>query len=416
MFKKALLAGACLSLIAGLALAAEPAASSAEAKKPEAGATAEPNKGVLFSPESVGSDGSVTIRGQKIDYHAIAGAIVVHPKGWDDAARRERSGADSKDLGDSSNVQAEASMFYTAYFKKGVPSADRPVTFVYNGGPGSSTMWLHMGAFRTAQGRDRRQRHPHPGRALFGGQQRELDPRRQRPGVHRRAGRGLLADRRQGQGKGLLGRRPGRLRLRAVHPGVPVAVRPLELAEVPVRRELRHAALGGANQQPDDRRQRRLQRRDAPLADPQLCAERRRHRVEPRQRYGLHHRRPDLCGDGLALQARPERAGRPDGLPEAGRALGDDRLRAGPDSGLRTRSGEEARNRRAIRRLHRPAGRLRAEGKSARHRRHVREDAPVVPRHDHRPYRYPLLRSGHGSRWPRTPTTIRKPRPCRRPM
>src|SRR5205814_883151 len=25
--------------------------------------------------------------------------------------------------------------------------ADRPVTFIYNGGPGSSTMWLHMGAF-----------------------------------------------------------------------------------------------------------------------------------------------------------------------------------------------------------------------------------------------------------------------------
>ncbi len=39
-----------------------------------------------------------------------------------------------------------ASMFYTAYT---VPSAgrDRPVTFLFNGGPGSSTMWLHMGSF-----------------------------------------------------------------------------------------------------------------------------------------------------------------------------------------------------------------------------------------------------------------------------
>ena len=39
-----------------------------------------------------------------------------------------------------------ASMFYTAYTipSKGRP---RPVTFVYNGGPGSSTMWLHMGSF-----------------------------------------------------------------------------------------------------------------------------------------------------------------------------------------------------------------------------------------------------------------------------
>jgi len=38
-------------------------------------------------------------------------------------------------------------MFYTAYFKKGAPAADRPITFIYNGGPGSSTMWLHLGAF-----------------------------------------------------------------------------------------------------------------------------------------------------------------------------------------------------------------------------------------------------------------------------
>ena len=39
-----------------------------------------------------------------------------------------------------------ASMFYTAYT---MPSAGRarPVTFLFNGGPGSSTMWLHMGSF-----------------------------------------------------------------------------------------------------------------------------------------------------------------------------------------------------------------------------------------------------------------------------
>ena len=38
-----------------------------------------------------------------------------------------------------------ASMFYVAYT---IPSAKpRPVTFLFNGGPGSSTMWLHMGSF-----------------------------------------------------------------------------------------------------------------------------------------------------------------------------------------------------------------------------------------------------------------------------
>src|SRR4029078_8278031 len=37
-------------------------------------------------------------------------------------------------------------MFYTAYT---IPSAGRarPVTFLFNGGPGSTTMWLHMGSF-----------------------------------------------------------------------------------------------------------------------------------------------------------------------------------------------------------------------------------------------------------------------------
>ncbi len=37
------------------------------------------------------------------------------------------------------------SMFYVAYT---IPSSQpRPVTFLFNGGPGSSTMWLHMGSF-----------------------------------------------------------------------------------------------------------------------------------------------------------------------------------------------------------------------------------------------------------------------------
>ena len=38
-------------------------------------------------------------------------------------------------------------MFYVAYFKTGDKNTQRPVTFLYNGGPGSSTVWLHMGAF-----------------------------------------------------------------------------------------------------------------------------------------------------------------------------------------------------------------------------------------------------------------------------
>ena len=153
MLRKVLLAGAGLSLIAGLAFAQPPApgrpaaAQQTEGKKPEAGATAEPNAGVLFKPERVDSDGVVTVGSQAIPYHAVAGTIVVHPRGWDDAARREAGATPGADLGAGANPQAEASMFYTAYFKKGAPAADRPITFIFNGGPGSSTMWLHMGAW-----------------------------------------------------------------------------------------------------------------------------------------------------------------------------------------------------------------------------------------------------------------------------
>jgi carboxypeptidase C (cathepsin A) len=94
-----------------------------------------------FKPSAVGSEGSVTIAGKRIDYRAVAGTIVVHAKGWDDAAP-----AGAKD-GDKQNPTAAASMFYTDYFVKGAAAAERPLTFLFNGGPGSSTVWLHMGAF-----------------------------------------------------------------------------------------------------------------------------------------------------------------------------------------------------------------------------------------------------------------------------
>ena len=41
----------------------------------------------------------------------------------------------------------EASFFYVAYTLDGADPATRPVTFFYNGGPGSATVWLHLGSF-----------------------------------------------------------------------------------------------------------------------------------------------------------------------------------------------------------------------------------------------------------------------------
>src|ERR1019366_6023778 len=43
--------------------------------------------------------------------------------------------------------KVNGSIFYTAYTQDGAEPKTRPVTFFYNGGPGSATIWLHMGSF-----------------------------------------------------------------------------------------------------------------------------------------------------------------------------------------------------------------------------------------------------------------------------
>src|SRR5438045_1866673 len=88
----------------------EPAAASADTK-----------------PREVTTDGSISVEGRKIDYKAVAGTIILTGK-------------------DENKDDPTASVFYVAYFKRDGNST-RPLTFLYNGGPGSSTVWLHMGAF-----------------------------------------------------------------------------------------------------------------------------------------------------------------------------------------------------------------------------------------------------------------------------
>lgn len=64
---------------------------------------------------------SVTVGGKSIAYDATAGTLLIK---------------NEKD-------EPVASMFYVAYTSG---DAHRPVTFIFNGGPGSSSMWLHMGS------------------------------------------------------------------------------------------------------------------------------------------------------------------------------------------------------------------------------------------------------------------------------
>jgi carboxypeptidase C (cathepsin A) len=128
-----------ITLIAALLAAAVPAAAQDEAPPPAKS---------FFQPGETRSTGSVTVRGQRINYQAISGTLVVHAKGWSDtdAIEAEAGASDDKNK-DKDEPKPEASMFYVAYFRDGAPSANRPVTFLFNGGPGSSSIWLHMGAF-----------------------------------------------------------------------------------------------------------------------------------------------------------------------------------------------------------------------------------------------------------------------------
>ena len=119
----------------------------AEAQKPatKPGAKDQKPSEPLFKPTEVKSTGSVTVGGRRIAYHAVAGTLVVHSKDWTDTDAIEA--AAKKADKDEDEPKAEASMFYAAYFRDGVPTTGRPITFLFNGGPGSSTVWLHMGAF-----------------------------------------------------------------------------------------------------------------------------------------------------------------------------------------------------------------------------------------------------------------------------
>ena len=107
----------------------------------------------VAAPDSI-TEGSVTVGGQAIAYRAVAGTMTVGSTDQQDATLafdgkhaagrgREAAGPDKPE-----EAPATARMFYVAYFRKdATDETHRPVMFMYNGGPGSATMWLHMGSF-----------------------------------------------------------------------------------------------------------------------------------------------------------------------------------------------------------------------------------------------------------------------------
>lgn len=76
--------------------------------------------------ESFVTDHTLKLAAQTIPYKATAGTIMLK---------------NEKD-------EPTALVYYTAYSRTDAKDASqRPLSFVYNGGPGSASMWLHMGAF-----------------------------------------------------------------------------------------------------------------------------------------------------------------------------------------------------------------------------------------------------------------------------
>jgi len=68
---------------------------------------------------------TLAVNGQTLSYTATAGHLIAR---------------------DAANA-AQASVFYVAYTLPGADAATRPVTFFYNGGPGSASVWLHLGSY-----------------------------------------------------------------------------------------------------------------------------------------------------------------------------------------------------------------------------------------------------------------------------
>lgn len=97
-------------------------------KKASEEGTAE-EKGLLTPEDKLSiTRHSVTINGEEIRYTATAGTLVL------------------KEETDKEGEKPKASVFFIAYTRDDVEdTAARPITFSFNGGPGSSSVWLHLG-------------------------------------------------------------------------------------------------------------------------------------------------------------------------------------------------------------------------------------------------------------------------------
>jgi carboxypeptidase C (cathepsin A) len=76
---------------------------------------------------------SIKLGRKTLDYTATAGRVVLREEHVDDGVFKGHA--------------PRAEVFLTSYVLDGADPASRPVTFAFNGGPGSSSVWLHLGLF-----------------------------------------------------------------------------------------------------------------------------------------------------------------------------------------------------------------------------------------------------------------------------
>lgn len=99
---------------------------------PQISKSSSPNNSSTSSTENTLKEQSIetkhvlSINGNEVPYKSTAGTLIL------------------KD----NNGKAKASIFYISYVKENTNDLkSRPITFCFNGGPGSSAVWLHLGVF-----------------------------------------------------------------------------------------------------------------------------------------------------------------------------------------------------------------------------------------------------------------------------
>lgn len=107
-------------------------------KKSEENKANEGNEAAKIPPkdELVETKHTLTIASTSIPYTVVCGRIIL----------KEEAEKKGEAAGESEGEKPRASVFFVAYTREYVTDkASRPITFSFNGGPGSSSVWLHLG-------------------------------------------------------------------------------------------------------------------------------------------------------------------------------------------------------------------------------------------------------------------------------